>query len=125
MLFAAVLQPGALPVEDPSLESCLRAQQPADEPVAYITGCYRSALDRAEASLEDRFSAMIARMRQDGVPTRSALSARRAWIEFRNDWCRVEGAGDPDAEARALTDLQCRTEVTQRYLSRVSSAYQR
>lgn len=113
------------PGDDPALETCLRAQQPADEPIKYITGCYRAALGRAEAQLEVQFAAMTGRMRADGVPIRDAVAARRQWLTFRTEWCRVEGVGDPDAEARALTDLQCRTELTQRFLARIASAYQR
>jgi uncharacterized protein YecT (DUF1311 family) len=113
------------PSDDLELETCLRAQKSSDEPIGYITGCYRAALARAEAQLDVQFLAMIDRMRADGISIRDAEAARRGWVNFRTTWCRVEGVGDPDADARSLTNLQCRTELTQRFVARVASAYQR
>lgn len=121
----ALASPEPQPDNDAALQQCLREQKPEDSPVPYITGCYRAALANADAALKLAFADMTGRMRSDGLSVRGAVAARRNWVAFRESWCKVEGTGDPDAEARSLTDLQCRTELTQRYLSRVGSAYQR
>lgn len=114
----------SLNADDPALEQCLR-QPTGDDPLPQIRQCYQDAFTRAGAEVEQRFAGMLERMRADGVPTREATAARQSWLQFRDRWCRVEGVGDPDPAARSLTELQCRTELTQRFLARVRSAYQR
>lgn len=110
---------------DAPLETCLAAQKPEDDAESYVTACYQASFDRANAALTAGFEALALRLAKDKLSASDVRDAQDHWLAYRDAWCRIEKAGEPDVPSRPLTELQCRTEISLRLLARMRNAWQR
>ncbi|GAB5375166.1 MAG: hypothetical protein AcusKO_16280 [Acuticoccus sp.] len=77
-----------------------------------LNECAGEALSAADATLNERYQAVIGRLSDDADKTELLRKAQRAWIAFRDAECTFAASGVAGGSIYPLVDAECRTALT-------------
>ena len=101
-------QPSA-PQMTPSFTRCMEAVDLGAMKISQWSACYQQEYKRQDAFLNFEYQALRSRSSASNLPGLTA--AQRAWISYRDAWCKYEGTLDV-APSPELNGLACLVEVT-------------
>ncbi len=103
LFFLALASPGLAQSQAPDCSSAPNT--------AAMSACYKAAHDAADATLNERYKTLMARLgKDDQVKLRDA---QRAWVAFRDKQCAFETASYSTGSIYPVLVSNCLTELTQ------------
>lgn len=107
--------------DSPELSRC-EARAPQDRNGTQwggIVGCLRQELARQDKRLNEAYGVAKAGFSERGADKeRFLVEGQRAWIAYRDAWCRVQ-ANSGEAPPPELLELACKVELTVEQLGRL------
>lgn len=84
-----------------------------DADQAALNQCADKAFAAADATLNDRYKAIMARLADDPDTRKLLVTAQRAWLDFRDKECRFAASGVEGGSIEPMIVSGCRQALTE------------